>query len=40
MDYYYEDKESISNEEVDSLTNNVDKQGFTRHLFGTEDRQS
>eukprot|EP00347_Sterkiella_histriomuscorum_P004630 403359727 len=40
MDYYYNQKNEISNEEVDKLTNDIEKQGFVSTIFGSEDRGS
>ncbi|CDW73609.1 UNKNOWN [Stylonychia lemnae] len=36
MDFYFDQKNQITNEEVDSLTNTLSKQGFVRTIFGTE----
>jgi uncharacterized protein YcgL (UPF0745 family) len=40
MDYYYDEKTSLTNEEVDALVNTVEKQGFVSTIFGSEERSS
>jgi hypothetical protein len=40
MDYYYNEKTSLTNEEVDALVNTVEKQGFVSTIFGSEERSS
>ena len=39
MDFYYDAKNEITNEEQDALTNTESKQGFVRTIFGTEINQ-
>lgn len=40
MDYYYDNIDSISNDQVDLLVNNADKQGFVSKMFTTEEKIS
>lgn len=38
MNYYYDNKQTLSNEEIDKLVNIPTKQGFVNKVFGGEDK--
>ncbi len=40
MDYYFNEKSTLTNEEIDSLTARIKKQGFVSTVFATEERAS
>ena len=40
MDYYFNEKDALTNEEIDSLIARTEKQGFVSTVFASEERAS